>query len=144
MPDWVNKGFSEYAKRLPHHIQLELCEVALLKRSKSADNIKLIEKEGLAMLHHIPDHSHVIALDVKGKRYTSEKLAIKLNECLASTPCLCLLVGGPEGLAPVCRTKINESWSLSDLTLPHPLVRIVLAETLYRAWTITTGHPYHK
>lgn len=144
MPAWVSQGYEEYSKRLNQDLSLELVEIAAGKRGKNADLDRITHKEGELMLAAIPTADHVITLDVPGKRLSTEKLASRLQQLLQQGQNVCILVGGPEGLAPQCRQKANESWSLSDLTLPHPLVRVLIAEQLYRAWSILKGHPYHR
>lgn len=144
MPDWVTTGFNEYQKRLNQDVQLELVEIPAGKRGKNADVNRIVVKEGEQILNLLNPQEHIIALDVKGKRFTTEKLSARLNELMHNGQSVALLVGGPEGLAAECRNRASEKWSLSDLTLPHPLVRIVIAEQLYRAWSLLKGHPYHR
>jgi len=143
-PSWVNQGYQEYSKRFPREFTLELIEIPLAHRGKNADTKRLIQKEGEAILSHVQNTDWVVALEVKGKRWTTEDLAKQINNWQLESKQLVLLVGGPDGLSDDCRKRANQLWSLSDLTLPHPLVRILLAESLYRAWTVTTGHPYHR
>lgn len=144
MPDWVNEGFEEYRKRLNQDVTLELVEIPAGKRGKNADVERITDKEGEQMLAAVHPSDYVITLDVQGKRLSTEKLAQQLEKLLQQGNHVALLIGGPEGLAPQCRSKARESWSLSDLTLPHPLVRVLIAEQLYRAWSILKGHPYHR
>ena len=144
MPTWVNQGFEEYQKRLNQDITLELVEIAAGKRGKNADVVRITEKEGEHMLAAIAPQDHVISLDIPGKKLSTEKLATRLEQLLLEGRNIALLIGGPEGLAPSCKQKAQESWSLSELTLPHPLVRVIIAEQLYRAWSILKGHPYHR
>lgn len=96
------------------------------------------------MLAAIPADCYVVALDVKGKSWSTEVLASRLQDWMASGRELSLLVGGPDGLSPACLARADQLWSLSSLTFPHALVRVIIAEQFYRAWTITTGHPYHR
>jgi len=144
MPGWVEQGYQEYAKRLPPELKLEMVELGLGHRGKGADLKRAIAKEGAAMLKAIAPQDHVVALDVKGKPWSTEQLAGQLNTWQGSGNNFSLLIGGPDGIAPECLSRANSRWSLSNLTLPHPLVRILVAEQLYRAWSITVGHPYHK
>ncbi len=144
MPDWVNEGFAEYQKRLTQDLTLELVEIPAGKRGKNADVDRITDKEGELMLAALHPNDYVITLDVQGKRLSTEKLAQQLEKLMQQGNHVALLVGGPEGLAPQCRSAARESWSLSDLTLPHPLVRVLMAEQLYRAWSILKGHPYHR
>jgi len=144
MPAWVTSGYQEYAKRLSQDFQLELVELAVGHRGKGADMARAIRSEGDAMLAAIPKGDKVIALCVDGKNWSTERLAQQAEEWRMDGHNLTLLVGGPDGLDPRCVAVADQRWSLSALTLPHPLVRIVLAEQLYRAWTLLQGHPYHK
>ncbi|MEH6617752.1 MAG: 23S rRNA (pseudouridine(1915)-N(3))-methyltransferase RlmH [Porticoccus sp.] len=144
MPDWVSAGCNEYLKRLPSELNLEIVELPLGQRGKGADINRAIVREGEAMLKAIGEHDHVIALDVLGKPWSTEQLAGKLQQWQLSGDNFSLLVGGPDGLAPECLKRAHSKWSLSALTLPHPLVRILLVEQIYRAGTINSGHPYHR
>lgn len=144
MPDWVELGFSEYVKRMPPESRIKLVEIAAGKRGKNSDIKRLTQQEGEKMLAAIPKGAKVVALDVLGKNCSTEELAKELNNWQASGQDVVLLVGGPEGLADDCLKQAEQKISLSKLTLPHPLVRVVLAEQLYRASSILKGHPYHK
>ncbi|CAA0091323.1 Ribosomal RNA large subunit methyltransferase H [Halioglobus japonicus] len=138
MPSWVEQGIGEYSKRLPRELKLVWREVPLAKRGKD------MAAEGEQILKLIPAAERVVALDVQGKRVSTEKLAEHLDAWQMSGDNYSILIGGPDGLSPACLARADMRWSLSDLTLPHPLVRVVLAEQLYRAWTITVNHPYHR
>ncbi len=144
MPKWVEQGFAEYAKRMPTECALKLVEIAPGHRGKGADIARAVRDEGERMLKAIPRDCHIIALEVKGKEWSTEQLAGKLSHWMGSGRDLVLLVGGPEGLADSCRQRADMLWSLSPLTMPHPLVRVVLAEQLYRAWSLMRNHPYHR
>ena len=144
MPKWVEQGVDEYTKRLPPELKLEFKEIALGKRGKGADIQRAIHSEGQQMLAAIGQYDRVIALDVLGKPWPTEKLAGELQNWQLEGDNISLLVGVPDGLAAECLQRASQRWSLSALTLPHPLVRIVLAEQLYRAWTINSHHPYHR
>lgn len=144
MPAWVETGYKDYAKRLPRDFSVEVLELPLGPRGKNASIEKAIAKESEAMLAAIPDGDKVIALDVKGKPWSTEQLADKLAGWRMDGNNYSLLIGGPDGLSQQCLQRADVRWSLSALTLPHPLVRIVLIEQLYRAWTILNNHPYHK
>jgi len=144
MPGWVDAGFEEYRKRLPPDCELSLREIAMAKRGKAIDLARAIDKEGEAMLAQIASDTHVVALEVDGKPWTTEQLAQKFAHWQQNFRQVTLLVGGPDGLAASARARAAELWSLSALTLPHPLVRIVIAEQLYRAWSINNNHPYHR
>ncbi|WIO74817.1 23S rRNA (pseudouridine(1915)-N(3))-methyltransferase RlmH [Porticoccaceae bacterium LTM1] len=144
MPAWVEAGFTEYSRRMPPELKIELIELPLGQRGKGADIKRAMAKEGEAMMKAIAPSDKVIALDVLGKSWSTEKLASQLADWQFEGCDFCFLIGGPDGLAPECLARADAKWSLSALTMPHPLVRIMLAEQLYRAWTINVGHPYHK
>ena len=144
MPDWVETAYADYAKRLPPGYTLKLLEIPAEKRGKNADIARITDKEGEKMLAALKPQNRVIALDVKGHTYSTEELAAEVKIWHTENRDVDLLVGGPDGLAPACLQKAETRWSLSKLTLPHPLVRIVIAEQLYRAWSILHHHPYHR
>ena len=144
MPAWVNQGVEEYGKRMPREWNLDWREIPLARRGKDANAQQLCAREGEQILKAVPAGDRVIALDVRGKRLSTEQLAEQLKDWQMSGDSYSLLIGGPDGLCPACLERADKRWSLSDLTLPHPLVRILLAEQLYRAWTITVNHPYHR
>src|SRR5579872_7159523 len=136
MPSWVNEGFQDYAKRFSSGCSLELYEIPAEKRSKNADIPHIIERESEKLIAAVkPDH-HIIALDVKGLSWNTEQLAQELKSWQVDGRHVDLLIGGPDGLSKTCLQKVHQRWSLSPLTLPHPLVRIILAEQLYRAVSI--------
>ena len=144
MPAWVTQGYDEYARRMPSEMQLQLQELGLGFRGKGADLKRAIANEGEQMLAAIPDQDHVIALDVLGKPWSTQDLAKQCGQWRMNGRNVTLLVGGPDGLAPACLARADQRWSLSPLTLPHPLVRVLLAEQVYRAWSLLNNHPYHK
>lgn len=144
MPRWVEEGWQEYVKRLPPDLPLELIEIPLSTRGKNADLNRLIRQEGEAMLAKVHPGDRIITLEVGGRPWSTEQLSAELTRWRLEARPLCLMVGGPEGLAPEVCARSEQRWSLSPLTLPHPLVRIVVGEQIYRAWTLLSGHPYHK
>ena len=144
MPGWVQTAWQEYAKRFPRGLSLELKEIPLARRVKNADPEALRESEGKALLAAVPRGHRVIALDERGKQWSTRELAARLETWMRDEHGACFLVGGPDGLPPMCREQARDVWALGKLTLPHPLVRAILAEQLYRAWTITQNHPYHR
>lgn len=144
MPAWVAQGFSEYRKRLSRELPLELIEIALGNRGKSRDPLRAKAVEGAAVLAAIPTDAHVVALDGRGKSWSSEQLAEQLGAWRMQGRDLAILIGGPDGHADEVLNRANQCWSLGPLTLPHMLVRLILAEQLYRATTILAGHPYHR
>jgi len=144
MPRWVQEGYAEYAKRMPAECALRLIEIAPGRRGKGADIARALRDEGERMLAAIPKGCQILALDVKGKSWDTEQLSRKMSEWMADGRDLALLVGGPEGLADACQQCADGRWSLSALTMPHPLVRVVVAEQLYRALSLLRNHPYHR
>ncbi|PLW67509.1 23S rRNA (pseudouridine(1915)-N(3))-methyltransferase RlmH [Pseudohalioglobus lutimaris] len=144
MPPWVSQGVEEYSKRMPRELNIEWKELPLAARGKNASAEKLREKEGQQILKAIPSGDRVIALDVRGQALSTERMAEALAQWQMSGENYSLMIGGPDGLSADCLQRAERRWSLSGLTLPHPLVRILLAEQLYRAWTITVNHPYHR
>ena len=144
MPDWVQTGFMEYLRRFPKDMPFELNEVTAGKRGKNADIKRILEKEGEAMLAATGKGNRIVTLDIPGQPWETPQLAQQLERWKLDGRDVSLLIGGPEGLAPACKAAAEQSWSLSALTLPHPLVRVLVAESLYRAWSITTNHPYHR
>ena len=144
MPGWIQQGYDEYAKRLPRECELVLKEIAPGKRGKNSDVVRIVKEEGERMIAAIPQSALIVALDIPGKPWTTPELAQAMQGWLESGQHIALLVGGPEGLADSAKQLARESWSLSRLTFPHPLVRILVAEQLYRAWSILHNHPYHR
>jgi 23S rRNA (pseudouridine1915-N3)-methyltransferase len=144
MPAWVNQGVAEYQKRLPRELQLEWRDIPLARRGKDSKAEQLCAREGEQLIKSIPRGDRVIALDVGGKSLATPQLAQRLRDWQMSGDNISLLIGGPDGLSSEVLQRADERWSLSDLTLPHPLVRVLLSEQLYRAWTITVNHPYHR
>ncbi len=144
MPDWVAQGFAEYRKRLTHELPLELVELKPGARGKGRDDARAIHDEGAAILAALPHDTHVVALDGGGHPWSSDELAAQLARWRMGGRDLALLIGGPDGHAPEVLARAEQRWSLGPLTLPHMLVRLVLAEQLYRATTILAGHPYHR
>ncbi len=144
MPSWVTAGYEDYARRLPRECILRLVEIPPGRRSKTHPAAQAVEEEGRRMLAAIPERCLVVAMEVTGRSWDTQTLASRLQEWMLSGRDIVLLVGGPDGLSGDCRQRADLRWSLSALTLPHALVRVVLAEQLYRAWTIIGGHPYHR
>ncbi len=144
MPRWVQEGYREYARRMPRECALKLSEISARHRGKHADIARITRDEGKHMIEAIPRSSRVVALEVKGRSWSTEDLSRQLENWMASGQDVSLLVGGPDGLASECREQADQLWSLSPLTLPHPLVRVIVAEQLYRAWSILRNHPYHR
>jgi len=144
MPSWVNDGCKEYIKRLPAEIKWEVIEIPLGYRAKNSDTARAIKQESDAILNAVGSDDWVVALEVTGKSWSTELLAKNMSNWQMDGYNLSILIGGPDGLSPECLSRANHKWSLSGLTLPHPLVRVLLAEQVYRGWTILAGHPYHR
>jgi 23S rRNA (pseudouridine1915-N3)-methyltransferase len=144
LPAWQQQGFEDYARRLPKECAMALTEIPAATRAKSKPTAQAIGKESERMLAALGRNDYVVALDQPGARYSSEELAGLLDTWLTQGRDLAMLIGGADGLSDACRGRAELRWSLSDLTLPHGLVRVLVAEQIYRAWSILRGHPYHR
>jgi 23S rRNA (pseudouridine1915-N3)-methyltransferase len=144
LPEWVNTGFLEYQKRLRTPLAMELHEISVATRRAGESPQRAIAREGSDMLAAIGKDDYVVALQITAKSMSTEQLSVWLAERMREGRPLSLLIGGPDGLAPPCLERANQSWSLSPLTLPHALVRVVVAEQIYRAMSLLAGHPYHR
>ncbi|MFW6345856.1 MAG: 23S rRNA (pseudouridine(1915)-N(3))-methyltransferase RlmH [Halomonas sp.] len=144
LPAWVNQGVEEYRKRLPRDFALEVEEIAPGQRGKNADIPRAMALEAERIRARLRGDEQVVALEVGGRPWSTEQLAEQAENWRLAGRDVALLVGGPDGLEPGLSAAADQHWSLSPLTLPHPLVRILLAEQLYRAWTLMVGHPYHR
>ncbi len=140
---WVNDGFTDYARRMPRECALELVEIAAANR-KGWPRERVLADEGERILARVGQADRVVALDVAGKACSTEQLANKLDDWRSQGSDVSFLIGGADGLAASCLSRADESLSLSAMTFPHQLVRVMLAEQLYRAWTVLHGHPYHR
>ena len=143
-PGWVAQGFAEYRKRLSHWLPLDLAEIEPGVRGKGRDTARAMADEGARVLAALPKQAYVVALDGRGRMHGSEQLAQRLEHWRGQGRDLAFLIGGPEGHAPEVIARADEVWSLGPLTLPHMLVRLVLAEQLYRAAALLAHHPYHR
>lgn len=145
MPDWVTEGVQEYQKRLGGDIRLAVEEIPLPRR-RGEPVAELVQREADQFRKRLrkQDGAHLVALDAGGVEMVTEQLARRLDRLRQQNQDLMLLVGGPDGLAPELLAESHEQWSLSRLTLPHPLVRVLVAEQLYRCWSLLQGHPYHR
>ncbi len=141
MPAWVQTGTQEYTKRFPKQWQFGIRELAQANSGSVAKNKSL---EAGALLSAVPDKSHVVALDNRGSQWSTEQLAQQLQQWLELGKPVNFLVGGPDGLDNTVLSHANQQWCLSPLTFPHPLVRIVVCEQLYRAHSLLINHPYHR
>jgi 23S rRNA (pseudouridine1915-N3)-methyltransferase len=144
MPGWVASGFAEYAKRLSHALPLELVEIAPGARGKGRSTDRAIAAEGAAVCAAIPRDTQVIALDERGASWSSEQLARELANWRMQGRDLAFVIGGADGHAAEVLALAAQRWSLGPLTLPHMLVRVIVAEQLYRATSLLAGHPYHR
>ena len=144
MPQWVVQGYGEYAKRLPRELTPQLVEIPSAGRLKSARIEELKDDEGRAIAQAIAPRAKKIVLDVQGAAWSTDELAERLAGWQMDGDDLAFVIGGPDGLSQACLNSADARWSLSRLTLPHPLVRVVFIEQLYRAWTMLRNHPYHK
>ena len=144
MESWVNEGFLFYQKRLPSTFSLALKEIPLIKRTANSFIPRVLEEEGTAMLNAVPRGDTIIALDARGTLFNSETLAQQFLQFQNKSQNITLFIGSPEGMPPACLQQAKQHWSLSQMTLPHPLVRLFVAEAIYRSWCIMNHHPYHK
>ena len=142
-PAWVNTAVDEYVQRLPRTWRFTLKEIAAANRGKHRPEAAAAQ-EGAAILADLGDSERLVALDERGKQVTSVGLADWIESWQSDGRDVCLCIGGADGLSSECLARAEQRWSLSRLTLPHGLVRVVLAEQLYRAWSLQTGHPYHR
>lgn len=143
-PGWVKEGYAEYAKRLPKPYAPELIELGAGARGKGRDPERAIRDEGERVLAALPKNAHLVVLDERGAPWSSPVLSKQLEAWSQAGRDVAIAIGGPDGHAPEVTARATQRWSLSNLTLPHMLVRLVLIEQLYRAWSLTQGHPYHR
>lgn len=144
LPEWQQQGYREYARRLPRELRIELVEIAPAARGKTTTTAQAIEKESERMLAALARDDYVVALDRPGTQLDTESLAGLVETWLGGGRDVALLIGGADGLSQACRERAELSWSLSELTFPHGMVRVMVAEQLYRAWSIVARHPYHR
>ena len=143
-PGWVDDAFGIYTQRLPREWKFRLDVIPTVRRARNDKSLQAMEAEGDLIIQNLKDTEQVVLLDERGKQFTSRALATRLSDWQSDGRDLCLVIGGPDGVADVVRKRADIIWSLSDLTLPHGLARALLAEQLYRAWSLQTGHPYHR
>lgn len=143
-PAWVDAAVADYLRRFRSPWRLELVELEATPRSAQRGASAAVEREGERVLAALRERERVVLLDEHGKQLATRELADRLGRLAAATPDLALLIGGPDGHAPAVRARAAESWSLSRLTLPHGLARVLLVEQLYRAQSLAAGHPYHR
>lgn len=144
MPAWVDESFSLYQKRLPKQCQLVLLEIPAKHRGKNADIARILRDEATAIKQAIAPHTLTIALDRQGKHIDTLQLSRSMRTWIDDNQDIALIIGGPEGIDPQLIAEANQTWSLSKLTFAHPLVRVMIAEQLYRGWSILANLPYHR
>ena len=144
MPAWIEQGYKEYASRLSSTVQIELKEIPAAKRVRNSVIEKIKQDEGKRLLAAVPAGAKIVVLDEHGKSQTTKQLASQLDDWIQMSQDVAILIGGADGLSPECLQRADYKWSLSAFTFPHPLVRIILVEQMYRAWTLLNNHPYHR
>ena len=144
MPAWVSMACSDYQKRLPRELQFSMIEVPLIKRGKNPDIQRIVRDESRAILQSVPQGSRVVVLEAGARQLTTEKLAAALKSWMQQGQDIAIIIGGPDGLSSELLQQADQTISLSAMTFPHPLVRIIMMEQLYRAWSILNNHPYHR
>jgi len=144
MPQWVQQAYQEYAQRMPTVCQLHLVEIAAKKRGKNADTKRILRDEAQLLKAAVPKGALIISLDRKGKAIDTEMLAREMQGWIDNSQDVALMIGGPEGIDPELLQQSHSKWSLSAMTFAHPVVRVMLAEQLYRAWSINANLPYHR
>ena len=143
-PGWVDEAFNTYTGRFPREWRFQVDTIRTAKRAKGQVATRAIEKEGELLLAKISPDEQVVLLDERGTQLNSKNLALRLSDWQSDGRKLCFIIGGPDGVSAACRERADFSWALSELTLPHGLARVFLAEALYRAWSLQSGHPYHR
>jgi 23S rRNA (pseudouridine1915-N3)-methyltransferase len=143
-PSWVDDAFTVYSGRLPREWKFRLDRIATVRRGKNDKSKNAMTAEGEQILAKLGADEQVVLLDERGRQMTSSGLAARLTNWQSEGRDLCFVIGGPDGVSSACRERANFIWSLSDLTLPHGLARVLFAEQLYRAWSLQAGHPYHR
>ena len=143
MPGWVTEGSDEYLKRMPRELSVEWVELPASKRTRDTAELRMLD-EATAIERRLKPQELIVALDIDGKTVSTENIADALSSWQAEGAKVAFIIGGPDGLHPTLKARASARWSLGRITLPHPLVRVILAEQLYRACSINAGHPYHR
>lgn len=143
-PSWVEEAFGIYTARFPREWKFRLDSIAAARRSKNEKSQQAMVAEGEQILARLGATEQVVLLDERGKELTSRILAARLANWQTDSRDLCFVIGGPDGVSDAIRQRADFTWSLSRLTLPHGMARVLVAEQLYRAWSLQTGHPYHR
>jgi len=144
MPAWIESGYSEYEKRLKQNVKLQLIEIPVAKRTKTSSLKTLMQNEAKAIKLKISKSDHIVILDFRGTQYSTETFAEHLSYWQTNNPSVAIIIGGPDGIDESIKKLAQESIALSKMTFPHPMVRVIFAEQIYRAWSYLKGHPYHK
>ncbi len=144
MPDWVDAASNDFIKRLPVEIKINTILLPLIKRGKNPDIPRIIRDESRKILTAVPKNSLLVVLDVLGKAVTTEKFSSLLETWLQQGQDISIVIGGPDGVSAELLANASLKLSLSALTFPHPLVRVILLEQIYRGWSIINNHPYHR
>jgi 23S rRNA (pseudouridine1915-N3)-methyltransferase len=143
-PVWVDDAYSTYSERFPPQWKFRMDVIATVRRNRAGSALRAIQSEGELILGKLADREQVVLLDEKGRQLTSKSLAARLSGWQSDGRDLAFIIGGPDGVSDACRSRADFVWSLSDLTLPHGLARVLFAEQMYRAWSLASGHPYHR
>lgn len=143
-PSWVDEAFGIYSGRFPREWKFRLDTIATVRRNKNESSQKAMAAEGEQILAKLVATEQVVLLDERGKELSSRTLAARLADWQSDSRDLCFIIGGPDGVPDTIRQRADFIWSLSQLTLPHGMARVLLAEQLYRAWSLQAGHPYHR
>jgi 23S rRNA (pseudouridine1915-N3)-methyltransferase len=144
VPDWAQTAWDDYAKRFPPELKVELKAIKTEPRTNNKNTAALMAAERERIKIAIPKNARIVALDERGKATSTAQLAQRLQDWQGGGQDVALIIGGPDGLDPALRQSAHESIRLSDMTLPHAMVRVLLVEQLYRAWSVNAGHPYHR
>lgn len=144
LPDWADTAFHEFARRMPREATIELAEIKAEPRTSGKPKAALMAAEAQRIRQAMPGRCRRVVLDEHGKDLTTEALADRLRDWMGAGEDVAFLIGGPDGLDPSLKAEADEKIRLSSLTLPHALARVLLAEALYRAYSLTQGHPYHR
>lgn len=143
-PSWVDDAFGIYTERFPREWKFRLDTIPTVRRNKNDKSRQAMEAEGELITAKLGSTEQVVLLDERGKQLSSKSLASKLSDWQADGRDLCFIIGGPDGVSDRVRQRADMMWSLSQLTLPHGMARALLSEQLYRAWSLQSGHPYHR
>jgi len=144
MPAWIDNGFKEYKKRITYHIDFNLIEIKPAQRTKNTNTQSILDQEAGKIETTLGDYDQIIVLDETGKTINTKQLSARLNDWIEDQNRVAIIIGGADGLSDKIKQRTNQTWSLSAMTLPHGLVRVIVAEQLYRAWSILQNHPYHR